>query len=226
MSRRGTSADYGQWDQTDWSTFRTTFDLKIISVGEIKIFSNVKLTFVTTAQSEINWLLDEMKTIEAVTCIRFEKLVNNVKDYIEIVNDSGCWSYVGRIGGAQKLSMKRDGCFHKSFMVHEVIHALGFMHMVNNVDRDKFVRIHWENVAPENYHWFDKVDPRFYSNLGTGYDLLSVMHNSKWSNTKNGKDTIIPHNKKFLPLIGEMGKISEGDALRINRMYQCSPRAW
>lgn len=168
-------------------------------------------------------MLDELKTIEAVTCIRFVKRTNE-KDFIDIIDGDGCWSYVGKVGGRQELSMKRDGCFHKSFLVHEAIHALGFQHMINHVNRDKFVRILWENIEVENYHWFDKLDPRTFSDFGTGYDLLSIMHPSKWSNSKNGEDTIIPHNPNYLPIIGETGKISDGDAERLKRMYKCRPK--
>lgn len=38
-----------------------------------------------------------------------------------------CWSYVGRIGGKQDISIG-SGCGFKGTVIHEILHALGFFH--------------------------------------------------------------------------------------------------
>ena len=49
------------------------------------------------------------------------------KDYVHILKDQGCYSRVGRTGGAQVLSLGR-GCVYKGTVLHEMLHASGFWH--------------------------------------------------------------------------------------------------
>lgn len=49
-------------------------------------------------------------------------------DYIRVINDSGCWSYVGRQGGMQLLSLQDFGCVFAGIIQHEFMHAMGIWH--------------------------------------------------------------------------------------------------
>ena len=172
-----------------------------------------------SAQANINYMVNEMRMIEAVTCIRF--VVRTVEiDFLEIINGSGCWSWLGRRGGRQELSMRSPGCMWEGTMVHEAIHALGYDHMHNSADRDNFVRILWENIPQANQHNFNTVNPNLMHNFNTPYDLRSVMH--YWRNAFgiSGRDTIVPHNNAYLNIIGQ-DRMSSGDVTRLNRMYEC-----
>lgn len=126
-------------------------------------------------QYHIDFLQREFRLIEAQTCIRFVERTTEV-DFVEIVSDGGCWSWLGRLGGMQELSMDIDGCFWDGTGVHEAIHALGFHHMHNDIDRDRYVRIMWENIIPPFEDQFEMVNPVWYDNFGTPYDIISVMH--------------------------------------------------
>lgn len=69
-----------------------------------------------------------------------------------------CWSYVGRYGGAQIVSLqapddKGPNCLgSEGRAMHELLHALGLFHEQSRADRDKFVKIHLDNVvAGDNF---------------------------------------------------------------------------
>jgi Astacin (Peptidase family M12A) len=177
------------------------------------------LWFSLLAQAEIDFLLYEFGLIEQKTCIRFVPRTFQI-DFVEIINGSGCWSWLGRLGGRQELSMSRNGCFWQGTGAHEAIHALGYDHMHNSIDRDDYVRVLWENIDPPLAFNFEKVDPNHFNNFNTPYDLRSVMHYPRWAFSNNGQNTIEPHDRAYLNIIGE-GQFNDGDALRLNRMYQC-----
>ncbi|KAF5897880.1 high choriolytic enzyme 1-like, partial [Clarias magur] len=113
-----------------------------------------------------------LRSFAKSTCIRFIRRTNE-EDYIHIMSDRGCYSYIGRIGGRQVLSLERNGCVYFEIVQHELLHALGFQHEQCRCDRDKHVKILYENVIPGQQHNFRKINT---NNLNTPYDYNSVMH--------------------------------------------------
>lgn len=125
---------------------------------------------------EINSIEGAMRAIQSVSCIRFVPQYAE-KDYLEFFSGGGCFSKLGKIGGRQGVSIKRGECVRKSQISHEIFHALGFTHMHNRSDRDKYIQIYPENLKYANWmRHFDKIDSRYFDDYGTSYDLLSVMH--------------------------------------------------
>ena len=43
------------------------------------------------------------------TCVSFEAKKSSDRNYVKIVKKEGCWTFVGRQGGAQELSIG-SGC--------------------------------------------------------------------------------------------------------------------
>lgn len=65
--------------------------------------------------------------------------------------NSGCWSYVGRLGGRQQLNLQLGGCIWDDIIIHEFLHAAGFYHQQSATERDDYVTIMWENITPGMY---------------------------------------------------------------------------
>ncbi|XP_062273779.1 low choriolytic enzyme-like [Scomber scombrus] len=151
------------------------------------------------------------------TCIRFIPSKGQ-KDFLYIWSDNGCYSYLGRRGGNQTLSLDIPGCIRRRTIQHELLHALGFKHEHSRSDRDQHVQILWENIKDGEQRQFEKVQTR---NLGTPYDYNSVMQYGRKSFSKNGKPTIVPIPDPNVP-IGKATKMSLNDILRVNRLYSCS----
>ncbi|KAM9764609.1 hatching enzyme 1.2-like [Menidia menidia] len=158
-----------------------------------------------------------LESFHNTTCVRFVPRLPEHKHYISIFSGSGCWSYLGRLNGAQKLSLRRNGCLHQSIVQHELLHALGFNHEQVRSDRDRYVRILWDNIQPGREHNFKKKKT---NNLQTPYDFGSVMEYSNKAFSKNNKPTIVSKanpNLKF----GYARRMSQNDILRVNRLYGC-----
>lgn len=131
------------------------------------------------------------REMEEMTCIRFVRRTTET-DYVLVTSENtGCWSWIGRVGGTQELNLG-PGCVHDYIIWHEFIHALGFFHMHSAYERDNYVKIVWENIIPGMEHNFNKVNPDTTSQYGVPYDIESVMHYPGWAFTVNGQHTIIP----------------------------------
>lgn len=161
-----------------------------------------------------------MDAIEAVTCIRFKDRKYE-KDYVNIYSGQYCKSNLGRTGGAQEMSLNTFKCFQKGIIIHEFLHALGFIHMQSRPDRDKYVKILWQNIDPKFAREFDKVNPGVFNYYGTGYDYHSVMHYGSKAASKNGGRTIVTKDNQYLDAIGQRNGLSDGDIQRINTKYKC-----
>lgn len=169
-----------------------------------------------------------MRVLENVTCIRFKNYTNE-RDFVTFIGaENKCTSMVGRRGGEQfiKLGIQGKpvgrGCFKLTSVVHELIHSIGFEHMHISPDRDEYITIMWDNIIPEMKRYFELGGGHDkYSYFGTGYDYASIMHYGRRDHSKNGKYTIKTIDKSQRDKIGGRGKMSDGDILRINRMYNC-----
>ncbi|XP_064182281.1 hatching enzyme 1.2-like isoform X5 [Anguilla rostrata] len=157
-----------------------------------------------------------MRTFNTETCIRFVPR-SSQRDFISIESRDGCYSYLGRTGGKQVVSLARYGCVYHGIIQHELNHALGFYHEHTRSDRDEYVRINWENVAPHTIYNFQKQDT---NNLNTPYDYTSIMHYGRTAFSTNGLDTITPVPNPNQS-IGQRRSMSKGDILRINKLYSC-----
>lgn len=127
------------------------------------------------------------------SCVRFVPRVNQ-PDFISIQNSlSGCWSAVGRTGGKQILNLQSGVCLrHTGTILHEIMHALGFLHEHTRHDREQFVKINVQNIRPDAMKNFKKDKRKESTTNGIGYDLGSVMHYSLMAFSSNGKPTIEP----------------------------------
>ncbi|XP_008296657.1 high choriolytic enzyme 1-like [Stegastes partitus] len=172
------------------------------------------------SRRERNEIIQGLRSFAPSTCIRFTPL-NGQSDFVDIQSRSGCFSFVGRRGRAQVVSLSRQGCVFRQIIQHELLHALGFNHEQTRSDRDQNVRILLENVIPGMEFNFRKIDTR---NLGTPYDYNSVMHYGRFAFSRNRQPTIIPIPNANVT-IGRATQMSATDILRVNRLYRCNTTA-
>ncbi|XP_066438499.1 astacin-like metalloendopeptidase [Eleutherodactylus coqui] len=155
----------------------------------------------------------------SLTCIRFVERKTEM-DYIQIRPVDGCWSYLGKIGGPQELSLLSLGCVSKGIVQHELNHVLGFVHEHTRSDRDAYVDIIWPYILAGHVNNFVKSIPET-NNLALQYDYTSVMHYGKYAfTTVPGHPTIVPKPNATVP-VGQRYGLSSLDLMKINHLYQC-----
>ncbi|CAH1785994.1 unnamed protein product [Owenia fusiformis] len=150
-------------------------------------------------------------------CITFKQRTYE-RDYLDITQKSGCWSYIGMQYdfGAATVSLDEPACtYGNGTAMHEFVHALGFWHEHTRSDRDNYVSIDFSNILDSQRDNFEKQDT---DNL-VGYDFDSIMHYSNYAFSKNGGMTI--HPKKAGVKIGQRARLSALDVQEIKALYKC-----
>ncbi|XP_037776258.1 zinc metalloproteinase nas-38-like [Penaeus monodon] len=161
-----------------------------------------------------------MNDWESHTCVRFVETSNINEPYINVLEDNGCYSYVGKTGTkGQKLSIGR-GCYTAAIIRHELGHALGLFHEQTRADRDDYVQIFTENVRPGVEVNFQKEDNSV--SYGQEYDFFSLMQYSSTAFTKNGGSTIVTLDPAMQIYLGQSDDLTFRDIAIVNHMYGCS----
>uniref|UniRef100_A0A8D0DHA1 Metalloendopeptidase n=1 Tax=Sander lucioperca TaxID=283035 RepID=A0A8D0DHA1_SANLU len=158
-----------------------------------------------------------LESFSSVSCIRFRPYQNGDHEWLSIESKNGCYSFVGRQGGAQTVSLAQRGCLYHSTVQHELLHALGFNHEQTRSDRDSYIKVYWENIQDGMSYNFNIINTL---NQGTPYDYNSVMQYEKYAFSKNNRPTMMPipdPNVSF----GQATQMSKNDIDRLNRLYKC-----
>ncbi|XP_022798324.1 zinc metalloproteinase nas-15-like [Stylophora pistillata] len=152
------------------------------------------------------------------SCINFRGRRRGERAYVNFVPGRGCSSYVGRTGRRQALTLAR-GCWTRGIVAHEIGHALGLWHEQSRPDRDRYVRILWQNIQPRAKHNFRKLGRKVINSLGFRYDYYSVMHYGPKAFSRNRRPTIVPK-RRGVRLRRTPVRVSRIDKEQMKRMYR------
>ena len=192
-------------------------------------------------KEQINMALQEFNT---KTCIVFKERSNET-DYLHIdpVNyPLSCRSAVGKKGGKQVVrcgNCKVNDSFNYGVLIHELMHAIGFMHEQNRSDRDAIINIDFDEI--ENYErdegwpngtWAKQFIKCNYTRIGrkygckilNSYDKQSITHYPATLGESNPRTIItskVPCGEEGCNF-GQRVGLSNGDIADIEKLYQCS----
>lgn len=160
-----------------------------------------------------------LEEFHSKTSLRFIQRTKE-QDYLFFKKgDEHCYSFLGKVGGKQPIILSA-GC-GASQVVHEIMHALGFIHEHSRFDRDEYVKVNWEKITPGFYHQFDRMPRsthRFYDEERIPFDYKSVMLYSKtaFANTKG--DVTLESLKG--DLINPQGSLGLLDIEKVELLYK------
>ena len=159
-----------------------------------------------------------MGHLEANSKLRFvQRTAQNASTYPNYVyftaEGGGCSSFVGVRGGRQEITLEAACSLGNT--IHEIAHAAGMQHEQTRGDRDRFVRVNWDNIIP-NMRGNFAVNTTQNEDIG-GYDYGSLMHYPRRAFAINpSQDTLQPLQNIE---IGQRATLSRGDIAGLQRLY-------
>jgi len=170
--------------------------------------------------SRVSALKQAIADYKANTCIKLVPRTNE-RNYVRFINGDGCYSYIGVSGGEQPISYGNGCDTTRGTPVHEIMHALGFMHEQQRPDRDSYISINYQYIESGTESNFDKIPYSQTNLLNSSYDLLSVMHYAGWAFSIDDENTITTKDSRYQNRIGQRTFFSGCDIAKINRLYNC-----
>lgn len=142
-------------------------------------------------------------------------------EFWAVGNASASSSYLGRIGGVQRINLA-DFAFSawtNSVIIHEIGHALGLRHEHTRIDRNTYVNLNTSNLKPAGLSQFQIPSTNYYQ-VGT-YSYESIMgYSSYTSSTDHVYDIYSPmYTKKDGSTIFQGSSLSDSDRSWLNYFY-------
>ena len=178
-----------------------------------KVYYTINSSFKNTDR-----VTDAIKEYENKTNITFQQRTNE-SNFVEFVYDAnGCSSYIGMIGGRQKIRIADWG--DAGTVIHEIGHAISLLHEQSKAGRDNYVTVITENIIHGMEHNFDE-----YSNsLNTpGFDFNSIMLYHSWGFSKD-KNLPTMTKKDGTTFTPQTQHFTETDIYLINLIYPTTPK--
>uniref|UniRef100_A0A7E4V3K9 Zinc metalloproteinase n=1 Tax=Panagrellus redivivus TaxID=6233 RepID=A0A7E4V3K9_PANRE len=175
--------------------------------------------------SIVRWAFAEY---ERLTCLRFKEIsgypyvIPPGQTYLQIVSSFGCFSNsIGRDANQHHIISLGSGCINQRTILHEIGHALGFIHTHNRPDREKYVTVYSNNANISYQDQFDMIKDYSYDNMYP-YDYMSIMHYHDTAFSPDDKFiTIQANNLIYQKIMGRDPNLSFLDISMLNNYYQC-----
>ena len=164
--------------------------------------------------TQANTVLTAISILESQTNLSFVYGTDD-KGYIEFNDGSSTYSTAtGKTGGKQQIYLK-PSCSYGS-TIHEICHALGFIHEHRRPDRNAYIEVFDNNIIESKIPQFSIMSTSEAACVG-GFDYASIMMYSSMAFSKNGNPTMLTTSGAFI--ISQRDSLSAGDLAGIASIY-------
>jgi len=140
------------------------------------------------------------------------------QDIVHIKWSGVAVSYIGKKGGEQELYLPVFWNTFYDATLHELGHLVGLWHPHNTPRQAEWLTINRDNIQPEKLSFFEIFETENFE-YGDEYDIYSVMN---YDSYVFAIDTSIPTmTLKDGTLFESQSRLTDGDKLSIDRMYDC-----
>ncbi|CAJ0599088.1 unnamed protein product [Cylicocyclus nassatus] len=178
----------------------------------------------TYSPEQLSMITTAMQKIADNTCVEFKRCTDE-EEFVDIVNkiDGSCGANVGRTGEKRIYleSNENENCMNEKTVMVNLLHSLGLSFEHQRVDRDKYITVHFENIADPHLRLFLSEADLTQNYLSVPYDYLSIMHGEKNAYAKPGTTTIETLDPTYQDQIGTATEPSAHDYEKINLLFKC-----
>ncbi len=158
-----------------------------------------------------------IEMINRLTTVRFVEQTTET-DFIQFrfTDRRQCLSYVGRRGGEQNIILDPNTCGSGN-VLHEIMHALGFIHEHSRSDRDEHLIVHWNEIIADARSQFQKMTPALSRIDLHPFDFDSILLYASDSFSAQQRPTLTRKDGSAFKANRE--QLSKGDVARIKILY-------
>jgi len=166
-------------------------------------------------------IVDCMIDFEEISSLQF--IEDDSKKYFVTIKIStrnrNCVSDIGMYKST--LELASVGFVYIRLIKHELGHAIGLHHEHQREDRNKYVKIVWDNIQKDKYRNFVIVKKDLIPENQFKYDLQSIMHYDNYDFSTNKEQTIKFLNGEIIVFesFDNFNSFSEGDIKKIQYLY-------
>ncbi|CAK1541744.1 unnamed protein product [Leptosia nina] len=169
-----------------------------------------------------------MDTIESAGCVQFKPLSEKTENatWLHITNphkQRDCVHQMKSTDEKEIVAVLGYDCLKDSDILHVLLHAVGLRDEVTHPQRDRFIRVLWNNIRPEHRSLY-RLQVQDASKVLSEYDPLSIMHFHDRAFSSNGQATIVP----LVPglMISPSKQLSQLDVMKLRLLFEheCNKR--
>lgn len=189
----------------------------LAQVDRIQLWNSPIAYAISKEVPEPQRIEEAIKYFNENTPVKFTPFAGETDAILFEQADEHCRSFLGKKAAIQPIFISPKCTTHE--ILHEIMHALGFIHEQSRSDRDDYIEILWENVEPKFLKQFQHAPDLFMENIGASpFDYTSVMLYKPETFAKNpGLPTMKSKNREAI-LPTQTG-LSHSDIERLQRLY-------